>query len=243
VSIVVTTTPGPHLSDGDRLKLHRLVNRVAGYLRGYHPDAIEDIMGRLRALATRGSEAPVEGGLQLTVGPGVDELRHLPTAQIDRVILEPTPVPVAMRPPLGGDSADHRVLVLADHEIRLFDSVGGTLYEVRDGLFPVTGAPVPSGPRPFRDRDRDRRPGGVGGRRQQRRQLLCTQADEALTRYISTRPAPLVVVGSRRDVRFFRELTDHGDLIVADVTGNYGRTPPNVLGPIVNRRLAARRAI
>jgi hypothetical protein len=243
VSIVVTTTPGPHMHDGDRLKLHRLVNRVAGYLRGYPPDTIDDVMGRLRALAQSGSEAPVEGGVQLTVGPGLDEVRHLPTAQIDRVILEPTPVPVAIRPTLGSDPADHRVLVLADHEIRLFDSVRGALYEVRDGVFPVTGTPVVSGPRPFRDRDRDRRPGGVGGRRQQRRRRLCARADEALTRSVSTRPAPVVVVGSRRDVRMFREITGHADLIVAEVTGNYGRTPPNVLAPIVNRRLAARRAI
>jgi hypothetical protein len=186
----------------------------------------------------------VEGGVQLTVGPGLDELRQLPSAQIDRVILEPTPVPVAIGPSLGSDTADHRVLVLADHEIRLFDSVRGTLYEVRDGVFPITGPAVLSGPRPMRERDRDPRAGGrgVGGRRQRRRLHLWARADEALTRYLSTRPAPLVVVGSRRDLRLFRELTDHGDLIVAEVNGNYGRTPPNVLAPIVNRRLAARRA-
>jgi hypothetical protein len=38
-------------------------------------------------------------------------------------------------------------------------------------------------------------------------------------------------------------LTGHADSIVAEVAGNYGRTTATALAPIVNRRLAARRAI
>jgi hypothetical protein len=232
VSIVLTTTPGPRLTGRDRQQLDRLIERVSGYLRGYTPDTIESTLGRLRALADQGLEASVESALQLTVGPGIDEIKQLPTARADRVILEPSAAPVRTAEP-----ADTYVLVLADHEVRLFDAVGGALYEVRNVSFPLRHPSSTASPRPFRDRHR-------GGRqRQASRQALFGRADAALDRYISTRPAPLVVVGLSRHLRLFRDITQHADLIIAEVSGHYGRTPPSDLAPIVNRRLAARRAI
>jgi hypothetical protein len=51
------------------------------------------------------------------------------------------------------------------------------------------------------------------------------------------------VVGLSRHLRLFRDVTTHDDLVIAEVSGNYGRTPAAVLAPVVNRRLAARRAV
>jgi hypothetical protein len=60
VSIVLTTTPGPGLLEQDRQRLHRLIDRVSGYLRGYPPDTIDGTLGRLRTLADRSSQSPVD---------------------------------------------------------------------------------------------------------------------------------------------------------------------------------------
>jgi hypothetical protein len=240
VSIVLTTTPGPGLVERDRQRLHRLIDRVSGYLRGYPPDTIDGTLGRLRALADRSAQTPVDSGLQLTVGPGIDQIKQLPTVLADRVILEPSPAPVGIQSsPLAsaGDPASHRVLVLDDHEIRLYEAVDGTLYEVRDGSFPVRPSQASSSPRPFRDRKRSRRYRRAG------RRALYSRADAALGRYTGTRPVPLVVVGMTRHLRLFRDITNHADLVIAEISGNYGRTPAAVLAPVVNRRLAARRAI
>jgi Bacterial archaeo-eukaryotic release factor family 3 len=240
VSIVLTTTPGPGLLEHDRQRLHRLINRVSGYLRGYPPQTIDGTLGRLRALADQGSRAPVDSGLQLTVGPGIDEIKQVPMARADRVILEPSPSPVGIQSSplaLAGDPASHRVIVLDELEIRLYEAVDGTLYEVRDGSFPIRPSQVPSSPRPFRDRKSSR------GHRRAGLRALFFRADTALDRYTGTRPVPLVVVGLSRHLRLFRDVTKHVDLVIAEVSGNYGRTPAADLGPIVNRRLAARRAI
>jgi hypothetical protein len=225
----------------DRLRLDRLINRAAGYLRGYPTDAVENIQQRLLTLA-KAAEGPVDMGLQLTVGPGIDEIQHLPAARADRVILEATPVP---RTELSG-KCDHRVLVLSDREVRLYESVAGELYEVRDGTFPLHQGPKgPTGseasphlavPRPLPDRRR-------GPSRQAGRRALLARADAALHRYVSTRPTPLVIVGLTRQLRQFVYGTVHAGLIVAQIPGNYERTRATELAAVVNRCLAARRAI
>jgi hypothetical protein len=93
VTIVLATKLGPTLTGPDRDRLHRLINRVAGYLRDYPPEAVDDTLRRLRSLADNVLAGSVEGGLQLTVGPGVDEIKLLSTARADRLILEPTRTP------------------------------------------------------------------------------------------------------------------------------------------------------
>jgi hypothetical protein len=228
------TSPGPDLSQGDRQRLDRLIDRVAGYLRGYPPDAVDETLGRLRALADQGSDGPVDHGLQLTVGPGVDELKPLPAARADRVILEPSPGPAGLgrfREP------EYGVLVLTDHEVRLYEAVGGALYEVRNGSFPLHRSDAPM------HAPTNAPTNSARTSRQTKRRAFFLRADAALARYVSTRPVPIVLVGLSRHLRLFAELTAQADRIVAEVPGNYGRAPASALAPIVNRRLAARRAI
>jgi Bacterial archaeo-eukaryotic release factor family 3 len=244
VAIALPTTAGAQLTTEDQQRLDRLIDRAAGYLRGYPTDTVARTVERLRRLAAKAATSPVSNGLQLTVGPDVDDIEAVPAVSADRVILEGTSLP---RTQLSG-RCDLRVLVITDDEVRLYEGAGGELYEIRDGAFPLSRGPadrtrhgtLPSiaPPRPFSDRRRSRsRHRGAG------REALLARADAALHRYVSTRPTPIVVVGSTRNLRLFRYVTAHSGLIVAQITGNYGRTRAGQLAAVVNRRLAARRAI
>ena len=68
VAIALPTTAGPQLTIEDRERLDRLINRAAGYLRGYPTDTVERTIDRLRELAVKAAREPVTNGLQLTVG-------------------------------------------------------------------------------------------------------------------------------------------------------------------------------
>lgn len=99
----------------------------------------------------------------------------------------------------AGRRGEHRLLVLHGFGVRLYESEGGTLGEVSDGTFPLPAPPNP----PRRSASAPVTPGLTFAGRH--RALLQT-AIRALKQRDRLDPAPLVVVGSRRDLRSFSQL-------------------------------------
>jgi hypothetical protein len=132
----------------------------------------------------------------------------------------------------AGDGGNHRLVVLYGFGVRLYESEGGTLGEIRDGTFPLPAPPNP----PRRSRSAPVTPGLTFAGRH--RALLQT-AIRALKNRDRLSPAPLVVVGSRRDLRSFSQLA--GQLEYSSIRR---RRPGTIdsLERFVERTLSAQRA-
>jgi hypothetical protein len=133
------------------------------------------------------------------------------------------------------------VLALSEQPTRLYEAVRNDLVEVSAGSrFPLT----------------HEGPGGASGLpndpainssafRDEHHRIFFRDVDQALGELMADDPLPLAVVGVDRYLAFFREVSSHGDKILATLTGSHDRTSAHELGhlvwPLVKEALAARR--
>ncbi len=122
-------------------------------------------------------------------------------------------------------SARYWVLTLSAQPTRLFEGVRDTLVEVRGGGFPmVHESPEAEEPLPeMTERSK---------LEQAWHKQFFRDVDRALAAYTKADPLPLCVVGVERWLAYFRNVTDHKD-IVATHTGNHDQTSPRELGKLV----------
>lgn len=122
----------------------------------------------------------------------------------------------------------YRVLVLSEKPTRLFEGSANQLTEVKTGAFPMVHA-GPGG--------ESRLPGGFGinvsAKRDEAHRQFFRKVDAELARLQAESPTKIVVVGVDRYLAFFQEVTQHGDAIVAMITGNHDKTAASVLGKLV----------
>lgn len=133
------------------------------------------------------------------------------------------------------------VLALSEKPTRLYEAVREDLEEVTTGSgFPLThsgpggASGLPNDPAVNRSAFRD-----------EHHRIFFRKVDEALGEIMANDPLPLAVVGVERFISFFREVTSHGNQIVATQRGSHDRTSAHELGqlvwPEVKASLAERR--
>jgi len=133
-------------------------------------------------------------------------------------------------------SPRYRVLVLAEKPARLLESDGTTLVEVRTDGFPMfvegaRGEPLASGGyAPHSSRSE--------GQQEQ----FFRRVDHALAAYAGADPLPVMVVGTERDLAYFKKVTRHGEWIIGHLTLNEELTPPGELAHLVRPVLENYRA-
>ena len=120
------------------------------------------------------------------------------------------------------------VLALSEKPTRLYEGSREDLVEIRDGNFPLVHE-GPGGEQAL--------PGGFGVQksayRDERHRQFFRQVDSALEPYLTNDPLPLVVVGVKRYLAFFAEVSSSKDLILATLTGSHDKTSPYELGKLV----------
>lgn len=137
-------------------------------------------------------------------------------------------------------SPHYWVLALSEQPTRLFEAVRDNLEEVTTGGFPLTHT-GPGGA--------TRLPGGVGVNSSQYRddhaRSFFRSVDQTLAPFMVEESLPIALVGVDRWQSFFREVTNHNDLILAALTGSHDRTTAHELGnlvwPLMRERLAEQR--
>jgi hypothetical protein len=139
-------------------------------------------------------------------------------------------------------SPHYLVLALSEQPTRLFEATRDDLQERTAGSpFPITH----EGPGGARGLPND--PAiNTSQLRDEHHRTFFRRVDAALGEALAHDPQPVAVVGVDRYLAFFREITSHGDRIVATLTGSHDQTSPHELGrlvwPLVRDSLAHRRA-
>ncbi|MDV2998409.1 MAG: hypothetical protein N5P05_000015 [Chroococcopsis gigantea SAG 12.99] len=199
----------------DPIVLKNLVDEAKQrLLEEFSKREIEPIFDRLDTLVEKVNYPHTLDGLALYVGPDHSELYYLAFPVPARVIIDQT---FATRDLVYGlhREQSYWVLLLSQNSTRLLAGTGETLEEVEDGTFPIqmTG-PGATSPIPF-DADTSYL--------DDRFRRFFQGVDSALSEYIGTDSAPLIVGGVVRQVSFFQEVSAHTSAIVGTLGGNYDR--------------------
>lgn len=226
----------------DPIRLKNLVteagNRLADEL-GKREAA--PVLQRLEELAGSIEHSYNLDGLALFVSADYARAHSLPFTLPERVIVDKT---FFTRDLVYAFNRTPRywVLALSEQATRLFEASRDDLQELTAGSpFPM----VHGGQGGARGLPTD--PAiNVSQLRDEHHRIFFREVDAALGAYLAADPLPLAVVGVDRYLAFFREVTGHGDKIVATLTGNHDQTSAHDLGrliwPPVQEALAVRRA-
>jgi hypothetical protein len=129
--------------------------------------------------------------------------------------------------------------VLSQRRTRYLDAVGGSLTEVSGGGFPMSFDRLEWTATPHRDL-----PIGERARAETVRNAF-REVDRALQQLQADERLPVVLVGTERDIAFFREVTSRPDDIDGTVTGNHDYESPPALealvAPALDRHFEAQR--
>lgn len=212
----------------DQLRIKNLVTEATNRLLNEFPRReIEMLLSRLDELVASIDYGSVLDGVAIFVNQDSARLFSLPFAPIERVVVDES---FATRDLVRTINHTQRywVLMLSEQPTRLFEGVGETLIEVKDGGFPMTH----SGPG-----GATRLPGGKGINRSayrddQHRQFF-RKVDDAFQQFYADDLLPLAVVGVDRYLSFLREVSALTDANIVEVKGNYDRASTFELAKIV----------
>lgn len=212
----------------DQLRIKNLVTEATNRLLNEFPRReIEMLLSRLDELVASIDYGSVLDGVAIFVNQDSARLFSLPFAPIERVVVDES---FATRDLVRTINHTQRywVLMLSEQPTRLFEGVGETLIEVKDGGFPMTH----SGPG-----GATRLPGGKGINRSayrddQHRQFF-RKVDDAFQQFYADDLLPLAVVGVDRYLSFLREVSALTDANIVEVKGNYDRVSTFELAKIV----------
>jgi len=250
VSVLLSTDPAERMTATDAARLDALVAearvRLEGELGHGPAGALRD---RLRLLAADAAGRPTRSAVALFASPTCSSSWALPVPVQDRAVVDPT---FATRDLVRSlhRTPRHVVLVLTEHDARLFDGVGDTLVPAVGGAFPMSwdggagrsarGGRAARQGRPGRA-GRGGRTGGAGpgsGSDAERDAFLRT-VDRALGTYLRVHPAPLVLVGAQRTLSRFRYLSANTARLAGTVQGSHTRTPLPALAGLARPLLEA----
>lgn len=180
-------------------------------------------------------------GMALFVNATIAQMHRLPFTLPERVVIDETFFVRDLVYALNR-SPRYWVLALSEQQTRLFEGVRDELLELR------SGAPFPmSNPHAGISRAGPKDPAiNYSLLRDEHSRAFFRHVDQALASYMAADPLPLALAGVERNLAFFREVTTHGNHIVAMLTGNHDQTSAHDLGkqiwPLVRESLDARRA-
>jgi hypothetical protein len=202
VSLLLGTTAGERLADGDRGRLEALVASAVQRVRAENPERGAETLQRLDDAVTSLVEHPVRDGLALFVNADTTEVVDLPVPVTDRCVIDPT---FATRDLVRAlHRTPRHVLLLAADEARLFDGALGQLTPV--------GTPFPL------------RAGDGGGRRPGS-EAFFRDVDRSLGTYLRLHPAPLVVAAAEPTLSQFTAISRNLARFAGVVPGHHLTTP------------------
>lgn len=224
----------------DTLRLERLRGEaVDGLRRGFANGDVDAIIGGIDDAFREIDLAHPPAAVAVFVSAGERLVLELPVAVPERVAVGEQ---FAVRDLLAAVQRVERarVVVLSQHRVRYLDAAGGSLTEVSGGGFPMSFERLEWTATPHRDLPIGERARAETVRNEFRevdRALQQLQADERL---------PVVVVGTERDIAFFREITAAAGDIVGMVTGNHlhedAPALAAVVAPVLDRHFEAQQA-
>jgi len=202
VSILMTTTPAPRMTDGDRQRLSAHARDVVRRLE-LEPDQGQAAVleARLRAGLDQAARVPTDAGLALFVADATIRLFHLPVTVEDRVIIDPT---FATRDVVRAVQANPRFLLLhMDHR-------SANLYRYNQKYLEPVLSPYFPALREGRVRT---------GRDLERQRAFLREVDAGLSHHLSEAALPVVVVGGERVLGEFLRVTGNGSTIAGLARG------------------------
>jgi Bacterial archaeo-eukaryotic release factor family 3 len=226
ISILCSTDEAPAMPTVTVARLEQLVDDAARRLRlelgGAVAAALRD---DLMHLVDDAKERPTRAAVALYVSNRHISAWGLPQPVKDRAVVDPT---FATRDLVRSlhRTPRHVVLVLTEHEARLFDGAGDTLLPPFGGPFPL----IDRTPR------RHTRTGGgpvKGGDEDRRADTFFRTVDRALGTYLSLHPAPLVLVGAGRTLTRFTRISRNLARLAGTVQGSHARTPLPTLARLI----------
>ncbi len=215
VTLLMSTTPGSRMLPGDAERLLMLAREAEARLAGESlPGVRGTILRPLADLAEDAGHGPATEAIAIFVSAATRAVVHLNLLVAERVVIDPT---FATRDLVRAlhRTPRHVVLTLSQHEARLFEGVGADLRPAPGRLFPRLAAGADAAQRAER------------GMRVQERRSFYRDVDRALGAYLRVNPAPLVLVGTDRELAEFRGLSAnlgrlagciHGSMVTAPMT-------------------------
>ncbi len=228
VSILMPTHRIYPANRQDRIRLRNLVYEAVGQLTAqYEKRKIKPLLNRLKELDSRVDFRHTLDGLALFVSNKFTGEYPLPFSVKERVVIGEK---FAIRDLAFALNRSPRywVLVLSEKPTRLYQGSKDMLLEITEGEFPLMHL-GPGGAEPL--------PGGFGIKKSAIRDEYDRQffrhVDVAFGRFSSAESFPLIVVGVKRNLAFFNEVTQHNPLIAASLEGSHDKTSPIKLGELV----------
>ena len=185
VSVLCSTEPGPRMTPVDAARLADLVaDAEARLVEEFGTTATAELRDRLRAAAVDASGRATRAAVALFVGDHAIGSWALSVPVSSRAVVDPT---FATRDLVRSlhRTPRHVVLVLTEHEARLFDGIGESLVPAVGGSFPMV-----------RQRSAGRRAPARGAAGDA--ETFLRDVDRALGTYLRLHPAPLLLVGALR---------------------------------------------
>jgi hypothetical protein len=234
VSVLCATETAPVMSRTAAGRLAALVDEAGERLSAeFGATEARPLSARLESLARDATGRPTREAVALYVSHTHTSAWSLPVAVADRTIIDPTFATRDLVRTLHR-TPRHVVLVLTDHEARLFDGVGDSLLPPFVGPFPMA-APRS---RPLREPERSRNRDRITREVDENEAFLRT-VDRALGTYLRLYPAPLVLVGTRTMVARFSHLSRNLGRLAGTVHGSHARTPLPKLAALIRPVLEA----
>ncbi len=214
VSLLMSTTPASRMLPEDAERLLGMARDAEARLMSESlPGVRGTILRPLADLAREAGHGPATEAIAIFVSAATRALVHLNVLVVDRVVVDRT---FATRDLVRAlhQTPRHVVLTLSQHEARLFDGVGGDLNPAAGRSFPRLASGAETAQR------------GQRGMRVQERKSFYREVDRALGSYLRVHPAPLVLVGTERELAEFRGLSAnlgrlagfvHGSMVTAPI--------------------------
>jgi len=235
ISIFIRTHRDMPDREKDPIKVKNAVDEAKDrLLQEYSRRELEQVFTRLDRVARELDYKHMLDGLAMFVNKEWDGVYYLPFPVEDRVVIDTTFVTRDLVYTLNR-LPRYWVLALGAKPTRLYYGVGDTLTEVtepetdhmgvlRDGFpYQYTGA---NSDAVIMAVDKGHRDADYLSEHIRR---FFQKVDDLLHRFICVEPLPLVLVGTERNVSYFKHVSEHNKHIVSTVYGEYDRVPQKEL--------------
>lgn len=228
-TVVAPLDPRLPGNEQDRIRLRNLVAEAHDQVLSHlEPRAARPILDHLDAAI---ASVEIDGGYYGLVAVATaegGEAHFLPFPVRETVAVGTTP---ATRSLIQGirRSPRSRVLVLGENGTRVYDGVRGDLVEVTEGGFPFQAEINSRDNRAIAGRFA-REPGGDD---LEPLRKFYRDVDSALTQLAATDPLPLVLVGVRRSIDLFEEVSSNSRSVIARIEGSHEHAGAHEVGAMV----------
>ncbi len=226
VSLLMSTTPSARMLPAEADQLRGLAREAHARLDSESlPDVHDTVLAPLHELVEGAARGPTTQAVAVFVSARTRKVMYLDIAVADRVVVDPT---FATRDLVRAlhRTPRHVALLLSQREARLLEGMG-------DELRPVAGRAFP---RLAGDAKKEERRSSATARG---RRSFYRDVDRALGTYLTVHPAPLVLVGTQRELAEFRDLSQNLSRLAGSVHGSLITAPAADLTPRIRPVLQA----